>query len=125
MKKGLSLRYDGKKLSERGSSSSPFIPVDQSFESGVPENNLGGFAGTMVKTRIPNELRAIHNEVLFPDKKYFPIQSSKELADRIKSPEIAKKLRGLGMEPEDVKNLVNKYLEFFSTNRALLRAPVN
>jgi hypothetical protein len=99
------------------------LPVDQSFELGIPANNRGVFSSQVDTRRMPNTLRTIHKEVLFPGGAYSPVSSVADLSTRIRSPETATRLKALGLTEQAVTDLVNEYLKYYSNNPDLLVAP--
>ena len=99
------------------------LPVDQSFELRIPANNRGVFSSQADTFRMPNTLRTIHKEVLFPGGNYSPVSSVRDLSTRIKSPETANRLKALGLTEDAVTNLVNQYLKYFNENVDLFVAP--
>ena len=72
---------------------------------------------------MPNTLRTIHKEVLFPGGAYSPVSSVADLSTRIRSPETATRLKALGLTEQAVTDLVNEYLKYYSNNPDLLVAP--
>jgi len=100
-----------------------FLPVDQSFELGIPQNNRGAFTSLVDTARMPNTLRTIHKEVLFPGGQYNPVSSVKDFTIRIKSLETANRLEVLGFSEEAVTELVNQYLKYYRENSDLFVSP--
>jgi hypothetical protein len=72
---------------------------------------------------MPNSLRTIHKEVLFPGGNYSPVSSMRDLSTRIRSPETANRLKAFGLTEDAVTNLVNQYLKYFNENVDLFVAP--
>ena len=120
----ISLRYDRKDPSGEGGGQTrdgarTLIPVDESFEFNIPENNRGAFSAQVDAVRIPNTLRLIHQEVLFPGNEYSPVSNVRELATRIRSRNTAARLKALGLTEDQATEMVNKYLKFYDDRTTL------
>ena len=99
------------------------LPVDQSFKLDIPVDNRGAFSSQVDTVRMPNTLRTIHREVLFPEGKYIPVSSVKDLSTRIRSPKTASRLKALGLSENAATDVVNRYLKFYNENKNLFVTP--
>jgi hypothetical protein len=121
----IDLRYDRKAdpAASEGDGRRPLLPLDQSFKFGIPANKRGVFSSQVDNLRMPNTLRIIHNEVLFPGGEYSPVESVRDLTTRIRSQETAQRLKALGLTEDKVTELVNQYLKYYNENSGLFVSP--
>jgi hypothetical protein len=121
----IDLRYDRKAdpAASEGDGRRPLLAVEQSFKFGIPANKRGVFSSQVDNLRMPNTLRIIHNEVLFPGGEYSPVESVRDLTTRIRSQETAQRLKALGLTEDKVTELVNQYLKYYNENSGLFVSP--
>ena len=111
------LRYDRKPDSSDQQSlggNTPFISVENSFESGITDQmNTGTFTEAIRTTRIPKQFRLIHNEIFTPGGEYSVVESPVDFSNRLKAAAQRLKKLNSNLTDQQITEQVNAYKNFF------------